>query len=145
MKEHLRKNRSILDIRKLYPVFIALVALLVVGCATMEKSILLGAATVGATGTAIGLAAGQNTGSAVLGLGVGALLGGTMGLLAHKDREEKEALLKLGRKGKDLAKDLPTLLAAKASCTKVGESIQGTRYVGPHLVCEIEKPAVWSR
>lgn len=115
------------------------------GCASMEKSALLGAGIGGSMGTGIGLAAGQgDAGSALIGLGIGALVGAGLGLAAHEDKENKDAVLKALRgKRKEVIQEPPMLKAAEASCYKVDEKVEGEEYFGPQLRCRIEKNAVW--
>lgn len=114
------------------------------GCATMKDSALLGAAIMGSVGTGIGIAAGQNAGSALIGTGLGAVVGAGFGYLAHKDKEDKEAVLKaLQGKRREIIQEPPMLKAAQASCYKVDEKISGEEYLGPQLRCRIERPAVW--
>lgn len=119
-------------------------AYLLQGCATMEKSALLGAGIGGSFGTGVGLAAGQDAGAALIGLGIGALVGTGMGLLSHQEKENKEAVLKALRgKRKEVVQEPPMLKPAEASCYKVDEKIEGEDYFGPQLRCKIEKNAVW--
>lgn len=123
---------------------LTLSAYLFQGCATLEKSALLGAGIGGSFGTGVGLAAGQDAGSALIGLGIGAIVGTGLGLLAHEDKENKEAVLKALRgKRKEVVQEPPMLKAAEASCYKVDEKIDGEEYFGPQLRCKIEKNAVW--
>lgn len=141
-----KKNKVLYYIKKTYPAIIAVLTLcLSSGCASMEKSILLGASSLGAIGVGVGSAAGQNVGSALLGLGIGAVVGGTMGYLSYSEDEKKRELLKASNKGKDFGKNLPLLKAPEASCTRVGERIEADRFIGAHILCTIEKPAVWSK
>lgn len=145
MNKYRTKKHISSHLRKIYPILILGFAIVLSGCASMRDSILLGAGTLGAVGAGAGAAAGENVGGALIGLGVGAVLGGTMGFLAHKDEEQKKELVKIAsRKGKDFGKDLPTLKAPKASCTRVGEKIDGDSFIGAHILCSIERPAVWS-
>lgn len=115
------------------------------GCASIERSTLLGAGIVGALGTGIGLAVNNSASSALLGGGIGITVGAGLGYLGHKDKEERLTLLKAAGKKNSPKDDYPTLRPPEASCSRVGEKIEGNRYIGPHIMCDIERPAVWSK
>jgi hypothetical protein len=128
-----------------YLITIPIVSLLIGGCSTIGETTLLGAGMGGALGTGIGLATGKNTGGAIVGTGIGAVLGAGLFYLAHKEKEEKNALTNSLLRKKMPKEEYPTLRAPEASCSRVGEKIEGTKYIGPHIICEIEKPAVWGK
>jgi hypothetical protein len=125
-------------------VTLSLGGLLLGGCSTMQDSVLLGVGLGTATGTAIGIGVEPSPGSALIGAGVGALLGGVFGYLGHKDKERRDALLRSQTKPQK-SPDLPTLVAPDASCTEVPEHIEASRYYGPQIQCVIEHAARWSR
>ena len=120
------------------------ICLVLSGCSTMRDSILLGAGTMGAVGTGIGAAAGHNVGGALLGLGIGAVFGGTMGFLTHKDKEEKERLAKLGSKKNEEPK-VPSLTSPEVRRVWVPEKIDGNKFIEGHYLYLIERSSVWSR
>jgi hypothetical protein len=92
----------------------------------------------------MGLAVQQSPGSALIGTGIGALVGVGIGYLAHKDKENKDAVLKAIRGNrKEVIQEPPMLRSPQASCYKVDEKIVGEEYYGPQLRCRIERPAVW--
>ncbi len=132
-----------MNTRKIITTLIAVTAL--TGCASMDKSIFLGAGIGTAAGTGIGLAAQQSPGSALIGAGIGAVLGGALGFLSHKDKERRDALLAFSKGKKDTRRDLPSLRAPEASCVQKDERIEGNLYYGPQIICTIEKPAIWTR
>lgn len=143
-----KSNRNHLihsPLKKTYPLIIIGTALLLSNCASMDKSLLLGAGTGSAVGGGMGYGIGQNATGTLIGLGVGAVLGGTLGYLSHKEKEDKMELLKMTTRKKDLNKNLPSLRAPEASCTRVDEKIEGSQFIGAHILCTIEKPAVWSK
>lgn len=129
------KNRSI-------PILI--VCLSLSGCATMEKSVLLGAGTMGAIGTGVGAAAGNNVGGALLGLGIGAVFGGFMGWAGHKDQEEKARQAKSGSKKADDTK-VPSLTSPEVRRVWVPEKIDGGKFIEGHYMYVIERNSVWSK
>jgi hypothetical protein len=98
----------------------------------------------GAAGTGIGAAAGHNAASALLGLGIGAVFGGTMGFLVHKDKEDKERLAKLGTKKADEPKT-PSLTSPEVRRVWVPEKIDGNKFIEGHYMYLIEHNSVWTR
>jgi hypothetical protein len=114
------------------------------GCATMEKSVLLGAGTMGAIGTGVGAAAGNNVGGALLGLGIGAVFGGLMGFAGHKDQEEKARQAKSGTKKTDDTK-VPSLTSPEVRRVWVPEKIDGGKFIEGHYMYVIERNSVWSK
>lgn len=123
---------------------ILILALALSGCASMKDSILLGAGTVGAIGTGIGAAAGNNVGTALFGLGIGAVVGGSMGYLSYKDKEEKEKQAKSGKKQGDDSK-IPSLTSPEVRRVWVPERVEGSKYIEGHYMYVIERNSVWSR
>lgn len=114
------------------------------GCASMDKSLLLGAGMGGSVGAGVGIMAGRNPTGALIGAGVGVIVGAGLGYLGHKDKEDKDAVLKaLQGKRKEIVQEPPMLKAPEANCYKVDEKITGEEYFGPQLRCRIERPAVW--
>ena len=65
--------------------------------------------------------------------------------LTQTKKGNKDTSLSEASKKNPAKEEYPVLKAPEASCTKVGEKIEGNRYIGSHIVCEIEKPAVWVR
>ncbi len=121
-------------------------AVLTTGCASMKDSILLGAGVAGGIGTGIGIAASDgSTGGTLLGAGIGILTGAAFGYLSYQDKIDKQNIAKALSKKSIAKEEFPTLRAPEATCVRIGESIEGNKYIGPHVSCEIEKPAVWSR
>lgn len=115
------------------------------GCATLKDSTLLGAGVGAAGGAGMGLAVEQSAGSALIGTAIGAVIGGAFGYLGHKEKEKKEMLSKVGPRRLPVSETIPELKAPEANCITVPEKVEGHRYVGPHILCTIEKQAVWSR
>lgn len=123
---------------------ILILCLAISGCATMEKSVLLGAGTMGAIGVGAGAAAGNSVGSALLGLGIGAVLGGTFGFMGHKEQEEKARQAKSGSKKKDDEK-VPSLTSPEVRRVWVPEKIDGGKFIEGHYMYVIERNSVWSK
>lgn len=123
---------------------ILILTLLLSGCATMKDSILLGAGTMGAIGTGVGAAAGNNVGSALLGLGIGAVFGGTMGFMAFQDKEDKAKQVKSGKKQNEDSK-VPSLTSPEVRRVWVPERVDGQKFIEGHYMYVIERNSVWSR
>ncbi len=129
-----------------YMTMIVIVTGLTSGCASLEKSLLLGATLTGAVGTGIGLNVDQDGyGGALIGAAVGMLAGAAVSYLVYEDKQEKESFIRAFSTKQLDKEDFPSLRAPEASCARIDAAIQGNRYIGPHISCEIEKPAVWGR
>lgn len=128
------------------PKSIALIAISMAlsGCSSMKESVLFGAGTMGTIGAGVGAAAGHNVGSALLGLGIGAVFGGTMGYFGYKDKEEKDRLLKLGGKKSDESK-IPSLTSPEVRRIFVPSRIEGQKFIEGHFEYIIERNSVWSK
>lgn len=114
------------------------------GCASIERSTLLGASIGAAAGTGIGLAAEKSAGSALIGAGIGALFMGTMGYLAHKDKERKDAMMNRSSKDRNASKE-PMLTKPEVRRIWVPEKIEDGKYYEGHFMYIIEKPSAWSK
>ena len=130
--------------------FVGLGALLLVnsGCSTIGQTTLLGAGVGAAAGTGIGLAAQRSPGSALIGAGIGAVLGGAFFFLGAKDQAKKDAFLKASLQGKNNKEDqVPMLTMPDVVCHQVEGKLEdsGTKWIGPHQSCEIKKQSVFSR
>lgn len=118
--------------------------LIMSGCASMEKSMILGAGVGGAFGGGVGNLASQNVEGTLLGLGIGAIVGGAIGYLGHTDKEEKERLTKLGIK-KEKEPKAPSLTSPEVRRVWVPERIDGDKFVEGHYMYVIEHNSVWSK
>jgi hypothetical protein len=134
--------------KRIYVLVLSTAILVNSGCATVGQTTLFGAGIGAATGTGAGLLAQKSVGSAVIGAGIGALLVGAFSYLGAKDHEKKEAMLKLSLPTKNNADSkVPDLTAPDVVCYQVEGKLEnsGTRWVGPHQVCEIKRQSVFSR
>ena len=95
-------------------------------------------------GMGIGAAVEPSPGSALIGLGVGAVLGAGLGYLGYQDKERKKFQNKKSKK-QTKKKKIPNILPPEAQCILMEEKIEGTKYYGPQTICTIKRPAVWSR
>lgn len=129
------------------PITIQLMSLLLFlsGCASWERSTLLGASAGGALGAGVGTAAGNNVGSALLGLGIGAIVGGTMGFGAHKDQEAKRGQLLNPLVTKDFKQKVPTLTTPEIRRVWIEPKVEGDKYVEGHFLYVIDRQAVWGK
>ena len=57
----------------------------------------------------MGIAVQPSPGSALIGAGIGALIGGALGYLGHKDKERREALFAVAPRKQETKPDLPFL------------------------------------
>jgi len=126
------KNRSL--------IFLCLLVPLIGGCATMEKSIAFGSGVGAAAGTGLGLAVEQSAGSALIGAGIGVIIGGAIGYLKHH-HDERDAPPSLAAQGDRI----PTVKAPEVRRIWVPERIEGNRYIEGHYLFVIEKPSVFTR
>ncbi len=127
------------------PIHLLLVLPLMSGCASIERSTLLGATTFGAVGTGIGLAAEKSAGSALIGLGIGALVGGVMGFAAHKEQEAKRGQLMNPVITKDFKDKVPAISTPEVRRVWVPEKIEGNKYIEGHFIYVIDRQAVWGK
>ena len=126
-------------------IHIAVCLIALCGCASMEKSVLLGSAAGGALGSGIGLGVEQSAGSALLGLGIGAVVGGVMGFGVHKDQEAKRGQLATPAITKDFKSKVPGVSTPEVRRVWIPEKIEGNKYIEGHYIYVIDRGAVWNR
>lgn len=118
----------------------ALMPLLLCRCASMEKSVGLGVGIGAASGIAASQMANYNTkGHVVLGLG-GAILGGVIAALLHKDHSETAMPIPLTNIMKG---NQPPLADPEKDVILVPDKIEGDQFIENHRVWTIKKPARW--
>lgn len=129
------------------------------GCATVEKSTLLGTGIGLSLGTSFGLLASSNeppsrrTQGPLIGAAVGGLLGGFIGYQSYKDKQKKEAAeqASLNLSGLEMFGNAasngnrPTLKPAQIKVRYVEDQIKDGTFVPAHFEYEISEPARWSR
>jgi len=118
---------------------------LLASCASIERSTLLGAAAAGALGTGIGLAVEKTPGSALIGLGIGALVGGAMGFAAHKGQEAKRGQFINPLLTKDFKDKVPPLSTPEVRRVWIPAKVEGNKYVEGHFIFVIDRQAVWGK
>ncbi len=142
--------------RSIFTLFI-LSALLLSGCASLEKSTFLGAGIGAVVGGSFGAMAGANsspemrTQSMAIGLGAGALIGGFIGNSAYKKKVKDAETQKLEGNTEGLqmfgtANDMgkaPTLKPAQVKVRYVEDQIKDGTFVPAHFEYEIAEPARW--
>jgi hypothetical protein len=110
--------------------------LLLPGCASMEASISLGAAVgAGAGFTASKIAPFNTKGSVVLAAS-GALIGGVIGALLHRDEPRPAPV-------NPFKENTPPLKQAETDVLLVPDSIQDGKFIERHRVWNIRSPAHW--
>ena len=114
--------------------------LLLNGCATVGKSLMLGAAVGGLAGGAVGQ--NQNPeGGAAVGAVVGAGIGSLISYLAFKEKMAKPT----SDKPKPLEDEFPFLTKPKLRSIWVPDKIEGNQYIKGHYIYIIEDPGTWSK
>ncbi len=117
-----------------------LVPLLVCRCASMEKSVGLGVGIGAASGITSSQIAHYNTkGTIVLGLG-GAVIGGVIAALLHRDRPDAPVSLPVKNVMKN---NQPPLADAEKDVLLVPDKIEGDHFVEKHKIWSIKKPSRW--
>jgi hypothetical protein len=116
------------------------VCLLLCRCASIEKSVGLGVGIGAGTGILTSQLAHYNTkGTVVLGLG-GAVLGGVVAALLHKDPPKFSVPPTVSY---DLKKNPPPLKGAEQDTLWIPDKIENDRFEEGHRVFLIKKPAHW--
>lgn len=121
------------------------IALTLPGCASMEKSTLLGAFIGGTAGGLIGNSEGNDgkrEQSTLIGAAVGTGLGSLMGYSAHKDKQKKQQ--QETPKQNPFDSKTPSLTAPKVRRVWVPAQIEGDKYIDGHYMYVIEKTSGWS-
>lgn len=118
----------------------AIISLLLCRCASMEKSIGLGVGIGTASGIATSQLAHYNTkGTIVLGLG-GAVIGGAIAALLHKDHPAVATTLPVTSALKNGG---PPLADPEKDVLLVPDKIEGDQFIEHHRIWTIKKPARW--
>lgn len=145
-------------LKKIIPLGLAL-SLLLTGCATVEKSTLLGGVIGSVVGGSIGSLASQDGSSSqrATGLLVGAAAGGALGALignqSYKDQEKKKLQsgvtyggpsLEMFGSGNDKDKG-PKLRPAQVRVRYIEDQVKDGVFVPAHFEYEIAEPARWEK
>lgn len=126
---------------KIQTVLISL-TLLLNGCATATKSLLLGAAIGGLTGGAIGQSQSQNNEGAAVGLVIGAGIGSLISYMAYKDKKSKPVDNSQFKIDED---KMPFLTKPKIRSIVVPDTIEGNKYIESHKIYILDDPGSWSK
>lgn len=123
------------------------VALLSASCSTIGQTTLLGTGVGITAGTGIGLAAQRSVGSALIGAGIGAVLGSALFYLGAKDQAKRDTLRASLTNKTSKDDQVPMLTMPDVVCHQIDGKLEdsGTKWVGPHQACEIKKQSVFSR
>ena len=117
---------------------------LVGGCASMPRSMLLGAGIGAAGGAGIGaVARDSNSGATPVIIGglIGAATGGLFGYLGFQSQEAKRGAN--GSTPPELGAKFPYLRDAKIQRIWIPDRIEGSRYIWGHYIDVIERPSGW--
>ncbi len=109
-------------------------------CATPFKGTLLGAGIGGGGGLIVGAGVGRNSQERALAIGVGALIGGTIGYFLSKEKIRQEQL----KNTPGQTQVTPRLKKPEVRRLWVPDQIIGDEYVSGHWKFIIEKNSVWS-
>ena len=143
-------------LKRIVVLFISL-ALLLSGCATTEKSTLLGAAIGSTAGLGLGALVSnherpaERTQGALIGLGLGGLIGALIGYETHKDQSKKDQAqsfdvnsARLDMFGSATDKDKrPRLQPAQVKVRYVEDQIKDGTFTPAHFEYQISEPARW--
>jgi hypothetical protein len=111
------------------------------GCATANKSLLLGGVIGGLAGAAIGQSNSQNTDGAVVGALVGSGIGGLIGYSSFKEKPNPKS----DQAVKVDEEVFPSLTKPKLKSLWVPDKIEGNKYIKGHWIYVIEDAGSWSR
>ncbi len=111
------------------------------GCATATKSVLMGAAVGGLAGSAMGQSQSQNSQGTMVGLAVGAGLGGLIGYFARKDKTAK-VFVDTNIKEID---EIPFLTKPKIRSVIIPDTIEGNKFIKSHKVFILDDAGNWSK
>lgn len=111
------------------------------GCATTTKSVLMGAVVGGLAGGAIGQTQSQNSQGTMVGLAVGAGIGSLIGYFAYKDKSRKTFA---DTNIKDID-EIPFLTKPKIRSVIVPDTIEGNKYIKSHKVYILDDAGNWSK
>lgn len=135
---------------KRFITFFSALTFLLSGCATSEKSILLGSTIGVGVGAGIGSAANGSQGGAIGAL-IGAGLGGLLGYQSYKDKQkkaeaERSSLLAAPYSmtgPSDNSSSRPRLKPAQVKVKFVEDQIKDGTFIPAHFEYEITDPAKW--
>lgn len=121
---------------------VLVLSLILSGCATAPKSVLLGAAIGGASGAAIGQNQSHDSQGTMTGLAIGAGIGGIIGYLAHIG---KKTPAKTDSTTSNDEYNFPDLTKPKLRSVWVPDKIEGNKYIKGHWIYVIEDAGSWSK
>ena len=117
------------------------IPILICQCSSMERSIGLGAGIGAAAGATTGHAVNFNMKGMALTTATGAVVGGLVGLLLHKDEKME------GTPHYEIPPNLgsePILQEAEKEVLWIPGKIDGDRYTEPHRIFVIKQPSRWA-
>ncbi len=118
--------------------------LLLNGCSTVGKSVMLGATVGGIAGDAMGN--NQNLqGGGGFGMVIGAGIGGLISYLAFKEKEKKSTSDKLNPISKSVEDEFPFLTKPKIRSVIIPDTIEGNKFIKSHKVFILEDAGSWSK
>ncbi len=118
--------------------------LLLNGCSTVGKSVMLGATVGGIAGGAMGNSQNPQGGGGV-GMAIGAGIGGLISYLAFKEKEKKSTSDKSNPASKSLEDDFPFLTKPKIRSVIIPDTIEGNKFIKSHKVYILEDAGSWSK
>ncbi len=118
--------------------------LLLNGCSTVGKSVMLGATVGGITGGAMGNNQNPQGGGGV-GMAIGAGIGGLISYLAFKEKEKKSTSDKSNSTSKSVDDEFPFLTKPKIRSVIIPDTIEGNKFIKSHKVYILEDAGSWSK
>lgn len=114
------------------------------GCASLDKSMLLGGFIGATVGGALGhqIPNGDNNQNVTAGVIIGGLLGTAIGNSEYKNRVAKESAPPVNLINKK--DDVPSLTMPKVRRVWAPDRIEGDKYISGHYIYVIEKSSSWS-
>ena len=120
--------------------FLLLMIWSIVGCSSLSKSLLLGTAIGGVTGTTIGHNFGKGDDSKrMTGTLIGAALGGLISYMVHHNKPSEKSVIK------SIAEEVPLLTRPKVRKIWIKDEVKGKRFVRGHWEYVLEENSEWTR
>lgn len=118
--------------------------LLLNGCSTVGKSVMLGATVGGIAGGAMGNSQNPHGGGGV-GMAIGAGIGGLISYLAFKEKVKKSTSDKSNSTSKSVEDEFPFLTKPKIRSVIIPDTIEGNKFIKSHKVYILEDAGSWSK
>jgi hypothetical protein len=122
---------------------VLMLPLILNGCSTAPKSILLGAGVGAVAGGAMGQGASQNSAGTAIGALIGAGIGSLIGYGSYSQKNKTSPDTKTSVPNDENFP--PQLTKPRVRSYMVPDSIEGNKYIKSHRVFILEDPGSWSK